>query len=40
MSRPDLIRVQDRDFLSMTKPDQHRVRRLQRQYVELWVIRC
>ena len=37
MSRPDLIRVQDRDFLSMAKPDQHTVRRLQRHYVELWV---
>jgi AcrR family transcriptional regulator len=37
MSRPDLIRVQDRDFSSMSKADQHRVRRLQRQYVELWV---
>jgi AcrR family transcriptional regulator len=36
-SRPDLIRVQDRDFSSMSKADQHRVRRLQRQYVELWV---
>lgn len=37
LTRPDLIRVQDRDFSSMTKPDKHRVRRLQRQYVELWV---
>jgi AcrR family transcriptional regulator len=37
MSRPDLIRVQDRDFASMSKSDQHKVRRLQRQYVELWV---
>ncbi|MDX6203427.1 MAG: hypothetical protein QOE24_541 [Frankiales bacterium] len=37
LSRPDLIRVQDRDFASMSKADQHRVRRLQRQYVELWV---
>jgi AcrR family transcriptional regulator len=37
MSRPDLIRVQDRDFLSMSAQDQHEVRRLQRQYVELWV---
>jgi AcrR family transcriptional regulator len=37
LSRPDLIRVQDRDFASMSKSDQHRVRRLQRQYVELWV---
>ncbi len=37
LSRPDLIRVQDRDFASMAKADQHRVRRLQRHYVELWV---
>jgi AcrR family transcriptional regulator len=37
MSRPDLIRVQDRDFFSMSASDQHEVRRLQRQYVELWV---
>jgi AcrR family transcriptional regulator len=37
LTRPDLIRVQDRDFSSMTKADKHRVRRLQRQYVELWV---
>ncbi len=36
-SRPELIRVQDRDFASMSKTDQHSVRRLQRQYVELWV---
>jgi AcrR family transcriptional regulator len=37
LSRPDLIRVQDRDFASMATTDQQRVRRLQRQYVELWV---
>jgi AcrR family transcriptional regulator len=37
LSRPDLIRVQDRDFASMATADQQRVRRLQRQYVELWV---
>src|SRR4051794_25983765 len=36
-SRPDLIRVQDRDFFAMTPDDQHAVRRLQRRYVELWV---
>ncbi|BEP13476.1 TetR/AcrR family transcriptional regulator [Acidothermaceae bacterium B102] len=36
-SRPDLIRVQDRDFFSMSVDDQHGVRRLQRQYVEVWV---
>jgi AcrR family transcriptional regulator len=36
-SRPDLIRVQDRDFLAMVPEDQHTVRRLQRRYVELWV---
>lgn len=37
LSHPDLIRVQDRDFLSMSATDRHDVRRLQRQYVELWV---
>ena len=36
-SRPDLIRVQDRDFYSMSVDDQHAVRRLQRRYVEVWV---
>jgi AcrR family transcriptional regulator len=35
--RPDLIRVQDRDFASMSKGDQRTVRKLQRRYVELWV---
>lgn len=35
--RPELIRVQDRDFSSMSKSDQRIVRKLQRRYVELWV---
>ena len=34
-SRPDLIRVQDRDFFAMSPDDQRTVRRLQRRYVEL-----
>ena len=37
LSRPDLIRVQDRDLASLHEQDRRRVRRLQRSYVELWV---
>lgn len=37
LTEPDLIRVQDRDFASLSPSDQHQVRRLQRGYVELWV---
>ncbi len=37
LTEPDLIRVQDRDFASLSLTDQHQVRRLQRGYVELWV---
>ena len=37
LTEPDLIRVQDRDFASLSESDQHQVRRLQRGYVELWV---
>ncbi len=33
----DVIRVQDRDLASLEEADRHRVRRLQREYVELWV---
>jgi AcrR family transcriptional regulator len=33
----DVIRVQDRDLQSLPDPELHRVRRLQREYVELWV---
>lgn len=33
----DLIRVQDRDLASLNPEAQHQVRRLQRQYVEIWV---
>lgn len=33
----DVIRVQDRDMASLTKEDRHEVRRMQREYVELWV---
>lgn len=36
-TEPDLIRVQDRDFASMSSEDQRLVRRLQRRYLELWV---
>ena len=37
LSNPDVIRVQDRDLDSLTEADRHRVRALQREYVELWV---
>ncbi len=33
----DVIRVQDRDLESLADADRHRVRRLQREYVEVWV---
>lgn len=34
---PDVIRVQDRDLDQLGDDDRHRVRALQRSYVELWV---
>ncbi|MHB1173204.1 MAG: SACE_7040 family transcriptional regulator [Lacisediminihabitans sp.] len=37
LSNPDVIRVQDRDLDSLAEADRHRVRALQRSYVELWV---
>ncbi|WP_427004143.1 TetR/AcrR family transcriptional regulator [Pseudarthrobacter sp. H2] len=37
LSKPDVIRVQDQDFSSLTDEDQAEVRTLQRSYVELWV---
>lgn len=37
MASADVIRVQDRDLASLSEPDRHTVRRLQREYVELWV---
>jgi AcrR family transcriptional regulator len=33
----DVIRVQDRDLASLGDEDLHTVRRLQREYVELWI---
>lgn len=33
----DVIRVQDRDLASLSEDDRHRVRRLQREYVEVWI---
>lgn len=33
----DVIRVQDRDLESLSDDDRHRVRRLQREYVEVWI---
>lgn len=33
----DVIRVQDRDLTSLGDDDRHRVRRLQREYVEVWI---
>ncbi|MGO4249181.1 TetR/AcrR family transcriptional regulator [Paenarthrobacter sp. RAF54_2] len=37
LSNPDVIRVQDRDFGSLSSADQAEVRSLQRTYVETWV---
>jgi AcrR family transcriptional regulator len=37
LGKPDVIRVQDRDFSNLTEEDQSEVRALQRSYVELWV---
>jgi AcrR family transcriptional regulator len=37
LGNADVIRVQDRDLESLAAGDRHRVRTLQRQYVELWV---
>lgn len=37
LKNSDVIRVQDRDLDSLRETDRHRVRALQRQYVELWV---
>jgi AcrR family transcriptional regulator len=33
----DVIRVQDRDLASLSDDDRHQVRRLQREYVDVWV---
>ncbi|WP_256939455.1 TetR/AcrR family transcriptional regulator [Arthrobacter sp. BF1] len=37
LNKPDVIRVQDRDFDSLGTADRAAVRSLQRAYVELWV---
>ncbi len=37
LGKPDVIRVQDRDFESLGAADSSAVRSLQRAYVELWV---
>lgn len=37
LRNPDVIRVQDRDFGSLSEADQAEVRALQRGYVETWV---
>ncbi|TPV51393.1 TetR/AcrR family transcriptional regulator [Pseudarthrobacter phenanthrenivorans] len=37
LGKPDVIRVQDRDFSSLSDQDQAAVRALQRSYVEVWV---
>ena len=37
LSNPEVIRVQDRDLDSLVESERHRVRLLQREYVELWV---
>ena len=37
LGKPDVIRVQDRDFSNLSAQDQAAVRALQRSYVEVWV---
>jgi len=37
LAKPDIIRVQDRDFESLREEDSRQVRSLQRGYIELWV---
>ncbi|MET3142177.1 UNVERIFIED_ORG: AcrR family transcriptional regulator [Arthrobacter sp. UYEF2] len=37
LGKPDVIRVQDRDFSNLSQKDQSEVRTLQRNYVEIWV---
>ncbi|VXB65983.1 TetR family transcriptional regulator [Arthrobacter sp. 8AJ] len=37
LGKPDVIRVQDRDFTNLSEQDQLAVRTLQRSYVEVWV---
>lgn len=37
LANTDVIRVQDRDLERLGLPDQHRVRSLQRSYIDLWV---
>ena len=37
LAKPDVIRVQDRDFGCLSDEDQAAVRTLQRSYVEVWV---
>ncbi|WGW11022.1 TetR/AcrR family transcriptional regulator [Saxibacter everestensis] len=37
LNDPELIRIQDRDFTSLPQTAKHQVRRLQREYVEVWV---
>lgn len=37
LAEPDVIRVQDRDLASLTDANRHSVRRLQREYVDLWL---
>jgi AcrR family transcriptional regulator len=37
LGEPNLIRVHDRDFASMTVGDRRKVQSLQRQYIDIWV---
>jgi AcrR family transcriptional regulator len=37
LHEPELITVQDRDLANLPTGDRHRVRALQREYVEIWV---
>lgn len=37
LSDADVIRVQDRDLPSLSDEDRHTVRRLQREYIDVWI---
>lgn len=36
MGSPDIIRIQDQELLRLTDGDRRRVRRMQREYVDIW----
>ena len=37
LDHPELIRIHNRDLMSLRKTERDRVRRLQRRYIEIWV---